>query len=447
MRAKVIDDDQHSTQTLLEIGKKYVESLARDNVTVTLFPSCGRFPDVQKDLNVSDTMWQVTNTTNGTFYLFNAYLDDRAAVNGSVVRILGLINRIRPTVKTYCQMWFVGIIQPIPVEVHEYRVLWPEFWGHNTDGASPYLITCKNPLASHGLLPAYVSLVEDKCSYANNMFPVSNKRPSGRRKSFLVCWRGANFDDDISMQVVEWAEILKIFEVDKVIVYVEKLHENVMKVLHHYRCQGFFIIKFIKFPHEFPNRREQNFLQWLQSDLISYHDAFYEHLYQYEFMIPMDVDEFVMPLLDEDRSWHDLIRRTNLRSTNNKQIIDAYPVLNMYFLLKSEHEPVETIPKKFRFLSNIYRAENFTADGGGAKTFMRMERVLVLHNHFPVTCIDPEYCHGIEVETRVGQLSHYRTDCDGEECVASMQHPVKDTRLWKYKDEILENVYATLSSM
>lgn len=446
-REKLADGNhQYSTQDLLEIGKKYVESLSRDNVNVTLLPACGRFPDVQKDLNISDTFWQVTNTSNGTFYLFNAYFDDRVAVNGSVIRILGLINTLRPTVKTYCQMWFVGIIQPVPVEVHEYRIMWPEYWGENTEGASPFLITCKNPFAGQGLVPTHVSLVEDRCSYANNMFPVSNKRPSGRRKSFLVCWRGANFDDDISIQVIEWAEILKQFKVDTVIVYVEKLHKNVMKVLHHYRRLGFFVIKYIKFPHEFPNQRSQNLLQWLQGDLISYHDAFYENLYQYEFMIPMDVDEFIMPLLDEDRTWHDLIRRTNQRSTDD-QIIDGYPLINRFFLLKSVHEPVKDVPKEFRFLSNIYRAANFTPDGGGAKTIMRTDRVLVVHNHFPMTCIDPEYCNLMEVEKSVGQLSHYREDCFGVECVESMQNPVKDTSLWKYKDDILANVYSTMRLM
>jgi hypothetical protein len=108
--------------------------------------ACGRFP-LLVDLNVSDTFWQVTNTTNGTFYLYNAYFDDREGLqNVSIIRVLGLVNKIDPVVRTHCQLWFEGIREAVISEVHEYRLLWPKYWGVNEKGASPYLISCKNPL-------------------------------------------------------------------------------------------------------------------------------------------------------------------------------------------------------------------------------------------------------------------------------------------------------------
>lgn len=98
-------------------------------------PSCGRFP-MLADLNITDNYWQVTNTSNGTFYLFNAYFDDREALkNVSVVRILSLITRIKPVVKTHCQFWFEGIKEAVIVEVDEYRMLWRDGWGDNKNGA------------------------------------------------------------------------------------------------------------------------------------------------------------------------------------------------------------------------------------------------------------------------------------------------------------------------
>lgn len=77
------------------------------------------------DLNVTDIYWQVMNSTNGTFYLYNAYFDDREdLINGSVIRILAFINKIDPMVKTYCQMWFEGFTSAVPVDVQEYTVIW-----------------------------------------------------------------------------------------------------------------------------------------------------------------------------------------------------------------------------------------------------------------------------------------------------------------------------------
>lgn len=407
---------------------------------------CGRFPK-NEDLNISDTFWQVTNSSNGTFYLFNAYFDDREAVNGSVVRILGMINKLHPTVETFCQLWFPGIAEPIPAEVYEYRVLWPDYWGLNQNGASPYLISCRNPLVRDGLVPSHVSLVEEQCDNANNIFAVANKRPKdGKKKLFLVCWRGMHFEEDISLLVIEWSEILKIFGVDNVVVYVEKVHQNVMKVLRHYQKLDFFILKFIEYPHELPN---EDYVQNLQNELISYHDAFYEHCYTFEFMVPMDVDEFIMPLREADRTWKDLIQRTDERDKGDSEIIDGYSVTNMYFLLKSTHEneTIAGIPKKLRFLSNIYRAANFTPSGGNAKTFMRMDRILTVHNHFPFTCIHSDYCNLRNVDVSDGRLSHYRVDCVNPECEESKSNPVKDTLLWAYRDTILENIIETLDSL
>ena len=166
---------------------------------------CGRFPKLT-DLNVMDTYWHVKNSTNGTFYLFNAYFDDREEKlrNRSAIRIVAFIDKIDPIVKTYCQLWFDGIAEIITSEVYEYRLIWLRAWDSNDEGASPYLISCENPLSSEGLVPSHVSLVEEKCEESNNVFEVKNKRPkNGRKKQFLVSVKGFEFADDISLWIIE----------------------------------------------------------------------------------------------------------------------------------------------------------------------------------------------------------------------------------------------------
>ena len=55
--------------------------------------TCAKFPTIY-DININNIYWQETDTTNGTFYLYGAYLDVRKNNRlGPTVRILGMINR------------------------------------------------------------------------------------------------------------------------------------------------------------------------------------------------------------------------------------------------------------------------------------------------------------------------------------------------------------------
>jgi hypothetical protein len=417
-----------------------------EELNAILSSSCGRIPSY-KDLNITDEYWQVTDTSNGTFYLFNAYYDDRLFLNGGpVVRILAMINRIDPIVKTNCQFWYEGSKKAVIVEVHEYVKLWPKYWGENKNGATPYLVTCFNPFAEKLLVPMFVALTEGKCEKSNNLFGVRNKRPekNERKKKFLVSVKGIDFEDDITLQLIEWFEILKLLGADKVETFVVKAHIDVMRVLQFYQDEGFVSMKFLSYPSDLPNKRKESWHQWSQNDLIPYHDSFYDNLHLYDFMIPMDIDEFIMPAKPQDRTWVDL-----LRSTNTGIDFDSYTASNRYFLLKSSHEneTIDGIPKRLRFLSNIYRAANVTPHGGNVKTFMRMDRIQNIHNHYPQFCLNGEKCKKFTFNSEDAYLAHYRSDCDNPECKESKEDPTTDVTLWKYRVEILNAVNKTIQKL
>lgn len=85
---------------------------------------CATYPSIF-DIQFSNTYWQTLQTTNGTFQLFGAYYDIRKSSRiGPAVRILGMIDRIAPTVKTFCQFWFDGQKDPIIVKTFEYKYIW-----------------------------------------------------------------------------------------------------------------------------------------------------------------------------------------------------------------------------------------------------------------------------------------------------------------------------------
>jgi len=85
---------------------------------------CAKYPSIF-DLQFSNIYWQTLQTTNGTFQLFGAYYDIRKNSKiGPAVRILGMIDRINPSVKTYCQFWFDGQKDPTIVKTFEYKYIW-----------------------------------------------------------------------------------------------------------------------------------------------------------------------------------------------------------------------------------------------------------------------------------------------------------------------------------
>lgn len=92
----------------------YIEYINKKNVIKRKYnETCAIYPTLES-LRFSNKYWQVTETSNGTFYLYGAYLDVRPTNRlGPTVRVLGMINRLEPSVKTFCQLWFSDSLEPV----------------------------------------------------------------------------------------------------------------------------------------------------------------------------------------------------------------------------------------------------------------------------------------------------------------------------------------------
>lgn len=399
---------------------------------------CDVYPKIFSSYPVENELWQVLETSNGTFKMFNAYYDTRKQ---SEIIILSFINVVNPTVKTYCQVWYEGVDKPIIVPAHKYQVIWYKEWGWNTKGSQPHLVSCKSPNVTEE--PQSVSLVENQCEQATNNFKVIYNQPKPpTKKLFAVCTKPLDFQDDQSTQVIEWIEILSILGAEKIFIYVTNLHPNLMRNLQYFEKQGKVKVEKMTEPKGLPNRNE-SLQQWLQNDLISLNDCLYKHMYEYDFLIPLDIDEIIVPTGKELNTWKEmtLIMQSLEKLENNS--FASYEVHNVFFLSDNNHEGEiqPEVPKDMFFLQNIYRAVNFSKPGIGTKGFQKTDRVVAMHNHFPIICF--EFCNYIYVPKEVAQLSHYRRDCENypkDECEIFKTHTVKDLTLWKYKDELIERV-------
>ncbi len=68
------------------------------------------------DLKFSNRHWQLADTSNGTFFAYRAYLDDREP-GRTVVRILTMFDNESPAEAAFCQFWSEGAENPASVQV------------------------------------------------------------------------------------------------------------------------------------------------------------------------------------------------------------------------------------------------------------------------------------------------------------------------------------------
>lgn len=421
--------------------------------------TCAKFPSVF-ELEFNNIYWQTLRTTNGTFQLYGAYFDNRPTNNlGPTVRILGMIDRIEPTVITHCQIWFDGKKEPVIVKTFEYKYIWYKKWGNYKQGIyQPYLMACPLPPEHRSKIPTSVSMVEKPCDNTNNNLRVIYDKPKVK-KDFAVCVKGLDFlHEDLSVRLVEWIELLGLLGADKIFFYELQIHPNISKVLKHYEQMGQIHVTPISLAGGQPNvptfqhlylTKKTNHKR--QNELIPYNDCFYKHMYQYRYIALLDIDEVIMPATAAN--WKELMDETVIpKSLKIKREPRAsYNVRNVYFLddLIHSHGWIKDIPKYMHMLQHVYRSKNFTKPNQYVKCFHNTEKVLTLHNHFPLSCLGSS-CTSYPIETVDAQLQHYRADCVKtlkKTCEEFRGNSVMDTTIWRYKDSLINKVTKTLKTL
>ncbi|CAL8105281.1 unnamed protein product [Orchesella dallaii] len=411
--------------------------------------SCARFPTIY-DIEFSNTYWQTLKTSNGTLHFYGAYYDIRAKNRlGPSLRILGMMDRIEPNVSTYCQIWFEKEKEPQFAKVLEYKYIWFSKWGNYRQGVfQPYLLACQIPKHHHGKVPKSVSVVEKPCHAANNNMRVQFDKPP-KKKGFAVCVKGLDFlHEDLSVRLVEWIELLGILGADKIFFYELAVHPNITKVLRYYQTTGQVDVTPLTLPGGQPNdpRIRHIYLgkkvnHKRQNEVIPYNDCLYRNLYNYEYIALLDIDEVIMPMKADN--WKELMIQVDKKSRQSKNDSRAsYNFRNIYFLddMMHGHTWFPGIPKYLHMLQHVYRSRNYTKPGQYVKCFHNPERVITLHNHFPLACLNGS-CTSYPVGTDLAQLQHYRADCVRalKNCDKDYRrNSLLDTTIWKYKDALID---------
>ncbi len=130
----------------------------------------------------------------------------------------------------------------------------------------------------------------------------------------------------------------------------------------------------------------------------------------------------------------------------------SYNFRNVYFWDDVEHSHVweAGIPHHMHMLQHVYRSANYTKPNQYVKCFHNVAKILTLHNHFPLACLNGQ-CTSYPVEPEMAHLQHYRADCVStlkKSCDSEFkQHLVKDTIVWRYKEDLIPRVNHVLKTL
>ena len=345
---------------------------------------------------LSSIDWQVFESSDGSFYLYGAYLDVRKNNRlGPTVRILGMINRLEPQVKTYCQLWFSDTSEAVISKVLEYKYIWYKKWGNYKqagDHYQPFLMSCQIPLTHWGQVPISVSLAESNSSKSSDKISVIFDKPNkGESEKIAVCVKALNFpQNDISPRLIEWMEFLRIFGVNKVYFHILNVQRNTLRVIQHYQEHGIVDVKAVEYLSQ-DNVSQMTNGDWVhykrRQEIVTYNDCFYRNMYGYKYIALLDIDEIIVPGPSHS-DWLEMMEAV---------VNDAHAVLNTTraaWSFKTEYflDDNTTVKTGLHMLDHTnktvgYNKPNFYYD----KAMFNPDVVLLVHNHYPLACLGIVY--------------------------------------------------------
>uniref|UniRef100_A0A6P7GHY1 Glycosyltransferase family 92 protein n=1 Tax=Diabrotica virgifera virgifera TaxID=50390 RepID=A0A6P7GHY1_DIAVI len=400
------------------------------------------------NIEYRNSYWQSQKTSNGTFLLYNAYLDTRSENTlGPTVRIVGMIDIHKINSTTYCHLWFNGTNNPVIVKTFEHRSIW--WFGKPQKGYFiPYLISCVLPKKFSKRIPESISLVERECDNATNRLRVLYDNP-GKKEDFAVCVKGLTYPNDISSRLSEWIEMLNATGVNKIFFYELYTHPNIRKILNYYEKIGKIQVTSLTLPAGASNvpflqhfYLEKQGIRKRLNEIVPYNDCFYRNMYRYKYIIVIDTDEVIVPMKDDNLKA--LMHRVKMKLIAKGKIErgSAYTVTNVHFVNRLTQD--KTIPKHMYMLRHTYREKKMHTKEF-LKSFVNTEKVLTLFNHYPLGCLKPGPCLKYHIDSEDAHLQHYRENCKIK-CKGEQQSIVTDESIWKYRDILIKRVKDTLNN-
>lgn len=385
--------------------------------------------------------WQrVSNESE--WYIYSAYIDKR--LGNATVRIISMSRGSgAQSQRLFCRVWYATIKSSLEqVQKHE---LWIHAWDMAQPGQyyQPFLLSC--PTVGD---PVSVSVVSEPCEQPRNLINVTSPN-IGRSslKDFVVCLKPLNFQEDISLRLLEWLELQFLLGADKVFVYVYRVHPRTWKVLKYYERAGKVSVQVHRRPRN-ESTEMGGLWQKRRHEMAVYNDCFYRHIHSHRLVVNLDLDEAIVPV--NHSSWKDMLEAAE-RDNPKLQPSASISAPNVYFFDSLGEVTDSVVPSHMHMLKHVFRSANFTPPGFAQKSFFSTNYTLTVSNHYTLQTLRPQVRIMSSVGVRFAHLHHYRNNCPPsmeEECTSNyLKYRTEDRTLWKFKDRLMKNIRKRLGEI
>ncbi|CAL1532593.1 unnamed protein product [Lymnaea stagnalis] len=277
---------------------------------------------------------------------------------------------------------------------------------------------------------SYVTFVKSSCRDASNDI-MRIEFPKAVAKSVGVCLK-VTYGTLNPEKMVEWFEFTKLMGVTKVFTYYFDVDPPAMKVLEYYNSTGFLDLLLIHpakskggkargFRH--PRYSEQAFVD----EVMGANDCKHR-MSQYDYIIVMDMDEFILPK-GELKTYYDILKKTSDKFPKAAGFqFDSHVIITSWGISRSS---------ALHITRYVNRTEQANYDGAErntrwafkpTKTFYARNNFVYVKRDYEVAVVPHDYY----------MLFHYR-GCK-RQWAGCKSKPVTDTIMVKYEAALVDNV-------
>ena len=187
--------------------------------------------------------------------------------------------------------------------------------------------------------PSHVSIVDINCTVPRNLLSVQHgTKPDQVRRNFTICLPPL-FGKPNIYRFVEWLEFNIMLGAEKIFIYNYTSNVQIHKLLEFYINRGFINIINWTLPEI---KTEANISKPISvhyhGQIVALNDCLYRNKYQSEYIVNVDMDEFIIPRMENETTWHQMITHFDLNQ-------NVYIIRNMFFRKEWDNANIEILNK------------------------------------------------------------------------------------------------------
>lgn len=190
---------------------------------------------------------------------------------------------------------------------------------------------------------------------------------------------------------------------------------------------------------------ERKIWQKRRNELIAYNDCLYRNLRSSHFVIPVDIDEIIVP--KRFYTWEEALGHLFTSAPHLQEEYASFSAQNVYFL---EESTTTRSNQDDAFFFKYSKRTEFSEEGESGKSFVSSKNTLTVFNHYALDSLKPGIRKTYFLPRELVQMNHYKRTCSVNllpQCAKYISSPVRivDTLISKYKKEFIENYEKIIS--